>query len=27
YRDFDYQSPWEGLDNQLIGDEKANKKS
>ena len=26
YRDFDYQSPWEGLGNQLIGDEKANKK-
>ena len=26
YRNFDYQSPWEGLDNQLIGDEKANKK-
>ena len=26
YRDFDFQSPWEGLGNQLIGDEKANKK-
>ena len=26
YRDFDYSSPWEGLPNQLIGDEKARKK-
>jgi len=25
YRDFDYTSPWEGFQNQLIGDEKANK--
>ena len=25
YRDFDYQSPWEGLENKLIGDEKADK--
>ena len=23
FRDFDYSSPWEGLENQLIGDEKA----
>ena len=23
YRDFDYMSPWEGLDNNLIGDDKA----
>jgi NADH-quinone oxidoreductase subunit C len=23
YRDFDYMSPWEGLDNSLIGDEKS----
>jgi len=27
YRDFDYQSPWEGFENQLIGDEKAKKES
>ena len=26
FRDFDYSSPWEGLENQLIGDEKAEKK-
>ena len=26
YRDFDYSSPWEGLPNKLIGDEKAEKK-
>ena len=26
YRDFDYMSPWEGLENQLIGDKKAEKK-
>ena len=26
YRNFDYSSPWEGLSNQLIGDEKALKK-
>ena len=26
YRNFDYSSPWEGLSNQLIGDEKASKK-
>ena len=25
YRNFDYSSPWEGLENQLIGDEKAEK--
>ena len=25
YRDFDYQSPWEGFENKLIGDEKADK--
>ena len=25
FRDFDYSSPWEGLENQLIGDEKAKK--
>ena len=25
YRNFDYSSPWEGLENQLIGDEKAKK--
>ena len=25
FRDFDYSSPWEGLENQLIGDEKAEK--
>ena len=25
YRDFDYSSPWEGIENQLIGDEKAKK--
>ena len=25
YRNFDYSSPWEGFENQLIGDEKANK--
>ena len=24
YRNFDYTSPWEGISNQLIGDEKAN---
>ena len=27
YRNFDYQSPWEGLENQLIGDEKAEKEN
>jgi len=27
YRDFDYSSPWEGLENTLIGDEKAKKES
>ena len=26
YRNFDYSSPWEGLPNQLKGDEKATKK-
>ena len=26
YRDFDYSSPWEGMPNKLIGDEKAEKK-
>jgi NADH-quinone oxidoreductase subunit C len=26
YRNFDYSSPWEGLSNQLIGDEKSSKK-
>ena len=25
FRDFDYSSPWEGLENQLIGDEKSEK--
>ena len=25
YRNFDYSSPWEGFENELIGDEKANK--
>ena len=25
YRNFDYSSPWEGLENQLIGDEKSKK--
>ena len=25
YRNFDYSSPWEGFEHQLIGDEKANK--
>ena len=27
YRNFDYSSPWEGLENQLIGDEKAKKEN
>ncbi len=27
YRNFDYSSPWEGLANQLIGDEKAKKEN
>ena len=27
FRSFDYSSPWEGLENQLIGDEKAKKES
>ena len=27
YRNFDYQSPWEGLENQLIGDEKSEKEN
>ena len=27
YRNFDYSSPWEGLQNQLIGDEKAKKEN
>jgi len=27
YRDFDYSSPWEGLENKLIGDEKAKKEN
>ena len=27
YRSFDYASPWEGLENQLIGDEKAKKEN
>ena len=26
YRDFDYMSPWEGIENQLIGDNKVEKK-
>ena len=25
YRNFDYMSPWEGIDNKLVGDEKSNK--
>ena len=25
YRNFDYMSPWEGLDNELVGDEKSKK--
>ena len=27
YRNFDYSSPWEGLENKLIGDEKAKKEN
>ena len=27
YRSFDYSSPWEGLKNQLIGDEKVKKEN
>ena len=27
YRNFDYSSPWEGFENELIGDEKAKKES
>ena len=27
FRNFDYSSPWEGLENQLIGDEKAEKEN
>ena len=27
FRDFDYSSPWEGLENKLIGDEKAEKEN
>ena len=27
YRNFDYTSPWEGIENQLIGDEKSKKES
>ena len=27
YRNFDYSSPWEGLENQLIGDEKVKKEN
>ena len=27
YRNFDYSSPWEGLENRLIGDEKAKKEN
>ena len=27
YRNFDYSSPWEGLENQLIGDEKSKKEN
>ena len=27
YRNFDYSSPWEGFENQLIGDEKAKKEN
>ena len=27
YRNFDYMSPWEGIDNKLIGDEKSNEDS
>ena len=27
YRNFDYSSPWEGLENQLIGDEKVEKEN
>ena len=27
YRNFDYSSPWEGLENQLIGDEKTKKEN
>ena len=27
YRDFNYMSPWEGLDNKLLGDEKSSKEN
>ena len=27
YRDFDYMSPWEGLDNKLLGDEKSSEEN
>ena len=27
FRNFDYSSPWEGLENKLIGDEKAKKEN